>query len=318
MEINTPIAEDIQATDQDAQYDAACKRLLSEKIILAWIMKSCLEEYRNCDVKEIAEKYIETQPQVSKVQVMPDAAPRVRGISSEDTSLTEGTTVYDIRFIALVPSSGELVQMIVNVEAHNVHNVLKPKYPVVKRGIFYCGRMITSQYGTEFTHSEYQKVKKVVSIWICMNPPEDRKNTITRYHMTEENLIGNVKEPLQNYDLIEVVIVCLGDENNDHYDGVLKLLGVLLSPKTEATTKRQVLQDEFDIPMTKTLDEEVHRMCNLSEGVRSLGREEGREEGVIASLKNLIANTGWTLEKAMETLGVPITDRPRYTKLLNR
>lgn len=111
---------------------------------------------------------------------------------------------------------------------------------------------------------------------------------------------------------IEVVIVCLGDENNDHYDGVLKLLGVLLSPKTEATTKRQVLQDEFDIPMTKTL-EEVHRMCNLSEGVRSLGREEG----VIASLKNLIANTGWTLEKAMEILGVPVTDRPKYTKLLN-
>ena len=58
-------------------------------------------------------------------------------------------------------------------------------------------------------------------------------------------------------------------------------------------------------------------MCNLSEGVRSLGREEGREEGVIASLKNLIANTGWTLEKAMEILGVPVTDRPKYTKLLN-
>ena len=43
MEINTPIAEDIHATDQNAQYDAACKRLLSQKIILAWIMKSCLQ-----------------------------------------------------------------------------------------------------------------------------------------------------------------------------------------------------------------------------------------------------------------------------------
>ena len=59
MEVNSPIAEDIRVTDQNAQYDAACKRLLSEKIILAWIMKSCLDEYRDCDVKEIAEKYIE-------------------------------------------------------------------------------------------------------------------------------------------------------------------------------------------------------------------------------------------------------------------
>ena len=70
MEVNTPIAEDIQATDQNAQYDSACKRLLSEKIILAWIMKSCLEEYRDCDVKEIAEKYIEGEPQVGEVAEM--------------------------------------------------------------------------------------------------------------------------------------------------------------------------------------------------------------------------------------------------------
>ena len=72
MEINTPLAEDIHATDKNAQYDAACKKLLSEKIILAWIMKSCLEEYRDCDVKEIAEKYIEGTPQVGVVPVMPD------------------------------------------------------------------------------------------------------------------------------------------------------------------------------------------------------------------------------------------------------
>ena len=56
MEVNTPIAEDIRITDQNSQYDNACKKLLSEKIILAWIMKSCLDEYQNCDVKEIAEK----------------------------------------------------------------------------------------------------------------------------------------------------------------------------------------------------------------------------------------------------------------------
>lgn len=230
MEINTPIAEDIHATDQNAQYDAACKRLLSQKIILAWIMKSCLQEYWGCDVKDIAEKYIEGTPQVGEVAVAPDEtnAPRIRGMGSQDTSLTESASVYDIRFMASAPASNELIQMIINVEAHNKFN---PSYPLVKRAIYYCGRMITAQNGTEFVHSEYQKIKKVVSIWVCMAPPNERKNSITRYHLTEENLIGNVKESVRNYDLIDVVMVCLGGEDRENYDGVLKLLDVLLSPK---------------------------------------------------------------------------------------
>ena len=109
MEVNTPIAEDIHATNQNAQYDAACKRLLSQKIILAWIMKSCLEEYRDCDVRDTAEKYIEGQPQVREVPVELDetSAPKIRGISNEDTSLRKGSSIYDIRFLAAAPSSAQ-------------------------------------------------------------------------------------------------------------------------------------------------------------------------------------------------------------------
>lgn len=64
--------------------------------------------------------------------------------------------------------------------------------------------MITAQNGTEFVHSEYHKIKKVVNIWVCMAPPNEQKRSITRYHLAEENLIGNVKEPIRNYDLINV------------------------------------------------------------------------------------------------------------------
>ena len=327
MEINTPIAEDIQATDQNAQYDAACKRLLSERIILAWIMKSCLKEYRDCDVKEIAEKHIESEPEISKVFVAPDetnAPTKIRGIGNEDNSLTEGRITYDIRFLASVPGSGELIQMIVNIE---IQGKFYPGYPVVMRGIYYGCRMISSQYGAEFTHSEYQNIKKVVSIWVCPTPPVERRNSITRYHITEENLVGDVKEPVRHYDLIDVVILCLG--GGEGSDGIFKLLSTLLSSKATVAEKRRVLQDEFDIPMTRTLETEVETMCNLSQEVLERGMEEGMEkglikgraegrtEGMVASIKNLMTNTGWTLEKAMEILGVPVTDRPKYTKLLN-
>ena len=119
MEVNTPIAEDIRVTDQNAQYDAACKQLLAEKIILAWIMKSCLEEYRDCDVKEIAEKYIEGTPQVGEAAIMPGETntAKIRGISNEDTVLGEGRITYDIRFVALAPAAtNEMIQLIINVD----------------------------------------------------------------------------------------------------------------------------------------------------------------------------------------------------------
>ena len=77
MNTDTTIAKNIRVADEKASYDAACKRLLSEKIILAWIMKNCLEEYRDCDVDEIAEKYIEGTPQIGEVAVAPDESNRV-------------------------------------------------------------------------------------------------------------------------------------------------------------------------------------------------------------------------------------------------
>lgn len=83
-------------------------------------MKSCLEEYRDFDVNEIAEKFIEGEPQIGTVPVAPDetnADRRVHGIGTEDTTLTEGTVTYDIRFLATVPASGEMIRLIINVEA---------------------------------------------------------------------------------------------------------------------------------------------------------------------------------------------------------
>ena len=117
MNVDTTIAKNIRVADEKASYDAACKRLLSEKIILAWIMKNCLDEYRDCDVDEIAGKYIEGMPQVGEVAVAPDESngiSMIQGAGNEDTSLTEGTVTYDIRFLATAPISGELIRLIIN------------------------------------------------------------------------------------------------------------------------------------------------------------------------------------------------------------
>ena len=140
---------------------------------------------------------------------------KIRGISNEDTVPGEGRITYDIRFVALVPATDDMIHLIINVEAQGKLNT---GYPMTKRAIYHCSRMISAQYGTEFIHSEYQKIKKVYSIFVCMAPPQRRQNSITRYRLTEENLIGNVKEPVQNYDLLSAVILCLGGPDGENYD----------------------------------------------------------------------------------------------------
>lgn len=324
MASETTLAQGLRATDARAQYDAACKRLLSEKIILAHIMKSCLEEYGDCDVNEIAEKYIEGQPQVGEVPVLPDeSGTMIHGLDTEDKSLTEGTVTYDIRFYAIAPSSGEHIRLIINAEAQGN---FYPGYSLLTRGIYYCSRMISSQYGMEFTDSHYEKIKKVYSIWICMNPPKNRENTITRYRMTEECLVGSAKELVQHYDLLSVIMVCLGNPDSGNYDGILKLLGTLLSPSTSVQEKQQILLEDFDIPMKDILDEEVSAMCNLSQAVEERGFhkgiqqgiQQGTEETILAAIQSLMETMHWSVDQSMAALKIPESQREKYLKLLQR
>ena len=320
----TTIAQGLHTTDDSAGYDAACKRVLSEKAILARIMKACLAEYRDCPVRDIEEKYIEGQPQVSSVPVLPDEEGSViSGLDTEDKSVHEGTVTYDIRFRAIAPDSGELIGLIVNVEAQNN---FYPGYPLTKRGVYYCSRMISSQYGREFTGSHYEKLKKVYSIWICMNPPRRRENTITRYRLTEEHLVGEAVEPVQHYDLLSIVMLCLGGPDGENYNGVLRMLDVLLSNETSEAEKRKILQDDYDIQMTRTMESEVSVMCNLSKGVMEKGiakgmekgRAEGMEKGILTSIRSLMETMGWTLDQAMTALKVPEAEQQTYRSLLEK
>lgn len=275
MEQRTTLSQSIDIVQQKAQYDAACKKVLAEKIILAWIMKHTMKEYEAYDVREIVERYIVGEPKVGKIPVLPDetSAPKVTGVGVEDSSVNEGTVTYDIQFRAVLPDTDEIVQMIINVEAQND---FYPGYPIVKRGIYYCARMISSQYGTVFTDSHYEKIQKVYSVWICMNPPKNRMNTITEYSMKENNVIGAVKETEEFYDLITTVMICLGKGDDVDENGLLRLLDVLLSSDTTAEKKKEVLENDFGISMTKKMESEVEYMCNLSDGVEQRGVEKGK------------------------------------------
>ena len=60
------LAHTIEQTDSKPAYDAACKKFLACKPILAWIMKCCVKEFAVCSIEDIVEKYIEGEPAVCK------------------------------------------------------------------------------------------------------------------------------------------------------------------------------------------------------------------------------------------------------------
>ena len=327
----TYLAHTITQTDYEARYDRAAKKLLANKLVLAHILKDCVKEYQACSIMDIAQKYIEGEPEVGTTGVymddssspeQPDIKPetvvtraaevqamnaqamntqvtKVQGMGNEDISQNEGTVYYDVRFNAIAPSTEEHgnIRLIINAEAQNR---FKPKYPLTKRAVYYGSRLISAQHGTVFTKSDYQKLRKVYSIWICVNPAKRFRNTITRYSLKPETIIGNAVEAPENYDLINIVMVCLGKMEEWNDNNLIKFLGVLFQNELSAREKKDILERDFNIPMTETFESEVDDMCNLSQGVAEEAMQKGLQQGRTHILIELVNDGVLTIEKAAE------------------
>ena len=101
MNKQTILAETIDTADDRAKYDACAKKLVSEKVILAWILKHCAQEFEPYSIDYIMDHCIEGNAKISLESVHQDiGASRIQGMNTEDMSIQEGTVYYDIRFSA--------------------------------------------------------------------------------------------------------------------------------------------------------------------------------------------------------------------------
>ena len=310
------LAEDLRIADAKEAYDACCKLLLAEREVLGWVLNGCLREFSNVSPSDIARDCILGDPQVGTVAVAPGMTGSVRVRSGgEDAVPNEGSVGFDILFRARVPGLEEPLGITVNVEAQRDYH---PGYPLVKRGIFYCARMLSSQYGTLFSHADYARLEKVCSIWVCLDPPTSQRNTLTTYAMQGHNRIGTA--PIDAAcDLLEVSMVRLGGlgaRADDLPGGMLGVLGTLFSGTIPRADKLRMLGEDYGIPVTPALQEKVVTMGGWSEDIWERGIERGEQKGRLDSLRSLIANLGLTVEQALAATGVPEDERPRYAELL--
>ena len=56
-------------------------------------------------------------------------------------------------------------------------------------------------------------------------------------------------------------------------------------------------------------------MTDMCKAVMNI-KKEGREEGNLAAIKNVIRNLKLTAQQAMDALEIPTADRQRYLKML--
>ena len=110
-------------------------------------------------------------------------------------------------------------------------------YPLIKRGIYYAAREISSQLGRITNQTNYTDIEKVIGIWVVNEDvPKELQNTASRYFITKEDYIGSADEPAEEYDLLEVVMIRRG-ENGTITEPLFKYLRSVYEANLEEIDK---------------------------------------------------------------------------------
>ena len=296
--MDTDIKMSVKATDTKAQYDNKAKQLIGHKIILAHILVNTVEEFKGMNPADVVQ-YIEGEPHIGSVPIdggvtNVEKQEKVIGLNTENSEINEGMIRFDIIFYVRMQDG--LSQIIVNVEAQKAE---PSSYDILNRAIFYVSRMISSQKGRDFVKSNYNNIKRVYSIWNCMNIDE---HSMSHIHLTRDDIIGshNWKGDI---NLLNIVLVGLAEdlpEKTEKYE-LHRLLGALLSSKLNVDEKLDIIGNEFQIPLESDIRKDVSEMCNLSQGIEERGVEKGLAEAAIRMYKK-----GYSIEQISDILAMDI------------
>ena len=291
--MNTEIANAVNAAGDKAQYDTRVKRLLAQKSILAHILVKIVDEFKGMKPEDVV-KYIEGEPSISIVPVEPGLAnmektdatgQRIVGLNTENAEINEGLVRFDIIFYVRMKNG--LSQIIVNIEAQKDEPT---EYKILNRAIFYVSRLISSQKERDFVNTDYDDIKQVFSIWICMNMDD---NSLSHIHMTKDEMLKpyNWKG---NLDLLNIVLIGITNEIPEHDEKyeMHRLIGALLSNELKEQEKLDIIEHEYNIPISQEFREDVRIMCNLSTGIEERATEKTSEKFILNMYKK-----GYTLDQ---------------------
>lgn len=266
-----------------------------------------VDEFKGMKPEDVV-KYIEGEPSISVVPVEPGLAnmektdatgQRIVGLNTENAEINEGLVRFDIIFYVRMPSVDDtkngLSQIIVNIEAQKDEPT---EYKILNRAIFYVSRLISSQKERDFVNTNYDDIKQVFSIWICMNMDD---NSLSHIHLTKDEMLKpcNWKG---NLDLLNIVLIGITNEIPEHDEKyeMHRLIGALLSSELKEQEKLDIIEHEYNIPISQEFREDVRIMCNLSTGIEERATERATKKATEKTSEKFILNMykkGYTLDQ---------------------
>ena len=139
-------------------------------------------------------------------------------------------------------------------------------YHILNRAVFYVSRLVSSQKERDFVKTNYNDIRRVFSIWVCMGMDE---NSMAYVHLAKDDLLGFY--PWKGrLDLLNIVLIGISNELPEHDEKyeLHRLLTTLLSMELTVDEKLGIMETEYSIHVDEKIREDVSAMCNLSQGIK--------------------------------------------------
>ena len=317
MKVRTHLGNTIEAVDfAKTRYDKNVKEILADIQVLARIVKHTVAEVRQLSISEIMSCIDRGSIRIGAVSMEPGLtnAERIDSYQTEDSLPNEGYVTYDIRFMMAVASAA--LEIIINIEAQRTSDFKKLGYHLENRIVFYLARLISSQSGINFVKSEYDNIKKVYSIWICMDAADD-EDSISSISLKSECLFGKQCDFTELDKMCGMVIRIRNNENAaESRNRLIAMLEDVLSTQ-DGESKKRKLEEKYDMKITTELEGRFNSMCNLSEVVEERGMKKGVEQG-IRGLVDILREMGTPkeiiIDKVMEKFALTEAQAEKFVQ----
>jgi hypothetical protein len=289
-------AEGIEGVAQ--RYDKSAKRLLADAQLLSHVLSGTVRELEGTDPETVAHECLFGDPLVDTEPVERDARAyaRVGRLPTEDSTMREGVTNFDIRTTLRLPGTEEGVLVEVDVESQN--DEAKLTYPLSKRMVYYIGRMLSIQGESIVVNKHYERLRRVMGIWIVSKPYAAKRGTITHVHFVADDIIGSANYDQSEFALADIYIVSLNDKEPGTSEGVLGMLEILFASSEVIGTdeKMRRLEGEYGIILSEETRTRMETMDSLSGAIYAEGMAKGEAQLVCTYMER----TGATVEEALD------------------
>ena len=122
-------------------------------------------------------------------------------------------------------------------------------------------------------------------------------NSLSHIHFTKDEMLRPY-DWKGNIDLLNIVLVGITNNISEHDENyeMHRLIGALLSTELKEQEKLDIIEHEYNIPISNELREDVRIMCNLSIGIEERATEKATEKTSEKFILNMYKK-GYTLDQ---------------------